>query len=370
MSLEADIALLEEEMSTTKYHKGTEHHFGLMKARLTRMKTSLSSRKKAGGGKGFAVKKQGDATVVMVGLPSVGKSTVLNKITAAQSRVAEWEFTTKEVIPGMLEYEGANIQILDVPGLIGGAADGKGRGREVIAVVRNADLLIMLIDVQRHEILKDILNELELAGIRVDKKPPEIMIKKKMSGGLSISGRPLMTEQMAKDIAKEFSLLNADITFRDRTTADQFIDFLSGNCTYIPSIIVLNKIDDVPDARIQELIISLKNIFHKDVIPISADKGTNIDFLKYGIYKKLNLIRVFPTRSSKEKDANTGMKKDPMILKQGATISGVCEKIHRDLKQHFKYALVWGKSVRFGGQRVGLKHVVVDGDIITILARQ
>jgi hypothetical protein len=370
MSYEDDLAILEEEMKTTKYHKGTEQHFGLMKARLAKLKVAISSRKKAGGGKGFAVKKQGDATVVMVGLPSVGKSTILNRITSAQSRVAEWEFTTKEVIPGMMEYEGANIQMLDIPGIIGGAAEGKGRGKEIIGVVRTADLLLLVIDVSRTDFLKEMLNELETAGIRIDKKPPEILIKKKMSGGLSISGRPLMTESMAKDIAKEFSLLNADITFRDRATADQFIDFMSGNCTYMPSIIVLNKIDSIPESRANEIIASLKSMWQKDLIPISAGKGTNIDFLKYGIYKKLNLIKVFPTRSNKEKDTNDLAKKEPMILRRGATIAGVCEKIHRDLKKNFKHALVWGKSVRFGGQRVGLGHIVADNDVITIISRQ
>ena len=370
MGLEDDIALLEKEMATTKYHKGTEHHFGLMKARMTRMKSALAGRKKAGSGKGFSVKKQGDATVVMVGLPSVGKSTILNKLTSAQSRVAEWEFTTKEVIPGMLEYEGANIQLLDIPGIIGGAAEGKGRGKEIIGVVRTADLLLFVIDVSRVDLLKGIVGELETAGIRVDKKPPEILIKKKMCGGLSVSGRPLMTEQMAKDIAKEFNLLNADITFRDKATADQFIDFLSGDRIYIPSIIVLNKIDSLPEQKINELISVLKASLQKDVIPISADKGTNLDFLRYGIYKKLNLIRIFPSRSSKEKESVGNSKRDSMILRQGVTISEVCEKIHKDLKKDFKYALVWGKSVRFGGQRVGLKHVVADGDMITVIARQ
>jgi len=370
MSYEDDLAILEEEMKTTKYHKGTEQHFGLMKARLAKLKVAIAGRKKAGGGKGFAVKKQGDATVVMVGLPSVGKSTILNRLTSAQSRVAEWEFTTKEVIPGMLEYEGANIQVLDIPGIIGGAAEGKGRGKEIIGVVRTADLLLLVVEVNRTDFLKEMLNELETAGIRIDKKPPEILIKKKMSGGLSISGRPLMTEPMAKEIAKEFNLLNADITFRDRATADQFIDFMSGNCTYIPSIIVLNKIDSISELRVNDIVASLKTAWQKDVIPISAGKGTNIEFLKYGIYKKLNLIKVFPTRSNKEKDANDLTKKEPMIFRRGATISSVCEKIHKDLKKNFKHALVWGKSVRFGGQRVGLAHIVADNDVITIISRQ
>ncbi|MEM2974481.1 MAG: GTP-binding protein [Candidatus Micrarchaeia archaeon] len=369
MGLEEDIALLEKEMATTKYHKGTEHHFALMKARLARMKALLAGRKRAGGGKGFSVRKHGDATVVMVGLPSVGKSTILNKLTSAQSRVAEWEFTTKEVIPGMLEYEGANIQLLDIPGIIGGAASGKGRGKEVIGVVRTADLLLFVVDEGRVNMLYEILDELESAGVRIDKKPPEIIIKKKTSGGLSISGRPQMSDQMARAIAKEFGLLNADIIFRDKTTADQFIDFLSGNCVYIPSIVVLNKIDSIPGQKVEEIISSMKSSVQKDIIPISAEKGTNLEFLKYGIYKKLNLIRVFPMRGARGKGMDEDTKREPMILKEGATISDVCEKIHKDLRRNFKYALVWGKSVRFGGQRVGLTHRVSDGDIITIVAK-
>ena len=369
MSLEDDISILEEEMKTTKYHKGTEHHFGLMKARLAKFKTALAGRKKAGGGKGFSVKKQGDATVVLVGLPSVGKSTILNGLTSAQSRVADWEFTTKEVVPGMLEYEGAKIQLLDIPGLIGGAAEGKGKGKEVIAVVRNADLILMVLDIRKTEILNSMVNELESAGIRVDKKPSEILIKKRISGGVSILGKPQMTEQMAKDIAKEFSILNAEIIFRDRATQDQFIDTLSGNCTYIPSMVVLNKIDTLPNEKVNEIISSLRTKFRKEVIPISADKKVNLEILKQGIYRKLSLIRVFPTRDGKGKEIIESSRKDPMIMKEGATISSVCEKIHRDLKKNFKYALVWGKSVRFGGQRVGLNHVVLDGDLITIITR-
>ena len=55
-------------------------------------------------------------------------------------------FTTTTVVPGALEHRGARIQILDIPGLIAGAAMGKGRGKEVISVVRGADLIVLLVD--------------------------------------------------------------------------------------------------------------------------------------------------------------------------------------------------------------------------------
>lgn len=76
--------------------------------------------------------KSGDARVALIGFPSVGKSTLLNKLTNTHSEACAYEFTTLTCIPGKIEYNGANIQLLDLPGIIEGAAQGKGRGRQVL----------------------------------------------------------------------------------------------------------------------------------------------------------------------------------------------------------------------------------------------
>jgi ribosome-interacting GTPase 1 len=89
-----------------------------------------------GGGSGFDVSKSGDARVALVGFPSVGKSTFLSKITKTKSEAAAYSFTTLTAIPGVLEYGGAEIQILDLPGIIEGASEGKGRGRQVISAAK------------------------------------------------------------------------------------------------------------------------------------------------------------------------------------------------------------------------------------------
>lgn len=90
--------------------------------------------------------KSGDARVVMIGFPSVGKSTLLNKLTTTESVAAAYEFTTLTCVPGKFTYKGANIQLLDLPGIIEGASQGKGRGRQVIAVARTADVVLMMLD--------------------------------------------------------------------------------------------------------------------------------------------------------------------------------------------------------------------------------
>ena len=87
--------------------------------------------------------KSGDARIALVGFPSVGKSTFLSKITKTKSEVAAYSFTTLTAIPGVLEYGGAEIQILDLPGIIEGASEGKGRGRQVISAAKASLQTIM-----------------------------------------------------------------------------------------------------------------------------------------------------------------------------------------------------------------------------------
>ncbi len=88
----------------------------------------------------------------------------------------------------MLKYKGAKIQLLDLPGIIEGAKDGKGRGKQVIAVARTCNLIIIVLDATRPMMHKKIIeHELEGFGIRLNKQPPEIDFKRKDKGGVIIS---------------------------------------------------------------------------------------------------------------------------------------------------------------------------------------
>ena len=158
-SIENQIKEIEDEIFNTQKNKATEHHIGKLKAKLARLRDEVEKRKSAGGkGKGFAIKKSGDATVGLIGFPNIGKSTLLNQITDAKSRIGDYDFTTIDAIPGMMEYNGAKIQILDLPGLIAGASKGKGRGKEVISAVRSVDLILFMIDAQYEDNI-EIMNQ-------------------------------------------------------------------------------------------------------------------------------------------------------------------------------------------------------------------
>ena len=140
---------IEDEMNRTQKNKATSFHLGQLRAKLAKLKRELitpSSGGGGGGGAGFDVARTGIASVGFVGFPSVGKSTLMSGLTGTTSEAAAYEFTTLTTVPGTMLVRGARIQILDLPGIIEGAKDGKGRGRQVIAVARTCNLIFIVLD--------------------------------------------------------------------------------------------------------------------------------------------------------------------------------------------------------------------------------
>lgn len=362
-SIDQQIKNIEDEIFDTQKNKATEHHIGKLKAKLARLREDVEKRKSAGvKGKGFAVKKSGDATVGLIGFPSIGKSTLLNQLTDAKSRVGAYEFTTLDAIPGMMKYNGANIQILDLPGLITGASLGKGRGREILSAVRNVDLILFMIDAQHKNHLDLMTEELYKAGLRLNQKKPDVVIKRTGHGGITINSTIKLShlnEGVIKSISSEY-VTNADIIIRDDITEDQLIDVFIQNRIYVPAVVIINKKDLITK---EELNKKIKNITQKnwDVISISASEGTGLDELKKVIFSELKLTRTYMKPVGEKPDFD-----EPLILKKGQTVEDACRKLHRDFKRKFRYAQVWGKSAKYPGQNVGFDHVLEDEDILTI----
>lgn len=241
MDTEEKIKKIEEEIRKTPYHKGTEHHIGKLRAKLSVLRNQLiagGKKGKGGGAGGFALKKFGDATVVFLGFPSVGKSTLLNALTNANSKIAPYAFTTVSVIPGMMRYKKAYIQLFDLPGIIEEAAKGRGRGREILSVVRNADLIIMITELGHEADFIKIEDELKVIGIYLN--------------------RP-------------------DIDTRIYTN--------------MPAIAVINKIDQVH-----------KPTNNHHYVYISARDGVGLEELKEAIWQRLFLKRVYLKRRGLEAD--------------------------------------------------------------------
>ena len=363
-SIEKQIKDIEDEIFNTQKNKATEHHIGKLKAKLAQLRDTLEKRRSGGAkGKGFAIKKSGDATVGLIGFPSIGKSTLLNQMTDAKSRVGDYDFTTIDAIPGMMKYNGAKIQILDLPGLIAGASEGKGRGREVISAVRNVDLILFMIDAQHHDNIEFMNQELYKAGMRLNQEKPDIVIKKTGKGGINVTSTGKLThldESLIKTISSEY-LINADIVVRENITEDQLIDVFAANRIYVPVIVVINKIHLVSERELQKKINDIKQRGWM-VVAISALAGVGISKLKEMIFSELKFIRIYMKPIGKQADFNT-----PLILKHGSTVENACLKLHRDFKRKFRYASISGPSAKHDVQKVGLDHVLQDGDVLTIV---
>lgn len=366
MGISEKIHELEEEIRKTQKNKATEYHIGLLKAKIAKLRRNFLENIKAGGsgdgggGYAFDVKKSGDATVAIIGFPSVGKSTLLGKITNAESKTAAYAFTTLTCIPGMLEYKGAKIQILDLPGILEGAKDGRGRGREVIAVARGTDLILLMLDARHPEHYNIIIEELSGMGIRMNQYAPDIVIKKSLRGGLVINHTVKLNKidmRTISSILNEYGIHNGDIIIRSDIDADQLIDALEGNRVYVPAITVMNKIDLVSESE-------LRKKFQFPYIAISAEKEENLECIVDAIYRALKFIRIYTKPRSEKADL-----KEPLIIRENTNIKKVCGMLHRNLIKNFKYALIWGKSVKHPGQRVGIEHVLQDGDVISIIKK-
>ncbi|KAK9906385.1 hypothetical protein WJX75_000934 [Coccomyxa subellipsoidea] len=361
------IAEIEAEMAKTQKNKATMGHLGMLKAKLAKLRRELLEPGTGGGGggkgEGFDVNKVGDARVGLVGFPSVGKSTLLNKLTGTFSEVAAYEFTTLTCIPGVVRYRGAKIQLLDLPGIIEGAKDGKGRGRQVISTARTCNLILIVLDCLKPISHKKLIeHELEGFGIRLNKTPPAISFRRKEKGGINFSTtvqNPKLDVDAVKSVCSEYRIHNADVTMRDDCDIDDLVDVIEGSRVYIPAIYVINKIDQI---TLEELNV-MSRLPH--YCPVCAYHNWNLDGLVEMIWEYLDLLRIYTKPKGRLPDYN-----DPVVVPSSRnTVEDFCNRIHKGIAKQFKYALVWGTSVKHRPQKVGKDHRLQDEDIVQIVKK-
>uniref|UniRef100_K3WK78 OBG-type G domain-containing protein n=1 Tax=Globisporangium ultimum (strain ATCC 200006 / CBS 805.95 / DAOM BR144) TaxID=431595 RepID=K3WK78_GLOUD len=306
---------------------------------------------------------------------------MLSQLTETESETSAVEFTTLTCIPGNLIYNDVRIQVsgnlnvlLDLPGIIEGAAHGKGRGREVIAVAKSADMILMVLDAgheagNRHrEILE---NELETVGLRLNKNPPDIYFRKKNGGGITFNSTVQLTKlgddpyKTVYRILHEYKLHNCEVLFREDASADEFIDVIEGNRKYIKCLYVYNKIDVVSIEDVDRL----ARLPYSTVIACAhGDRpALNFDTLLSKMWDYMGLTRVYTKRRGEAPQFA-----EPVVLsseRRGVSVQAACLSISKDMLDNFNYALVWGTSTKYNPQRVGKEHYLEDEDVLQVIVK-
>ncbi|MGB2037564.1 MAG: OBG GTPase family GTP-binding protein [Candidatus Poseidoniaceae archaeon] len=369
-TIKEQIDLIRAEIDKTQKNKATNAHIGKLKAKIAQLKLkeekASAHSKASGGGKGFEVRKSGDATVSLVGFPSVGKSTLISKVTDAHSETGGYAFTTLTCIPGVMEHRGAKIQILDLPGLIKGAAEGKGRGKEILNVIRSSDMVLYIVDPFQDGHFKVLHRELHNSGLRLNEQRPPVFIKRVDKGGIDVRTtveQTHLTQEEMGDIIRSFGFTSAIVTLRQDTTAEQIVDCLAGNIIYEKAVIAINKIDIATPEDIARARVGLPSDW--PIMEISAFKDIGLTELKDFIYDNLGFMRVYLKPQGQEADME-----EPLIVKDDSTVRTICNKLHRDFERKFRFARIKGPSAKFDWQRVGLDHLLQDGDILTIVVKR
>ena len=304
------LAALEEMLRTLPKHKGTEKIQADLKRKLSQLKEAATAKKGGGGKDPFHIPKGGGGQVLLLGTPNVGKSAIVEKLTNAPVKVAEFPFSTHAPVPGMAYHEDVPIQLVDLPPI----------SREHIppglfGAIYNADLLAVVCNVGADSVLEDVDTVL---GILTERK-------------VRLVSTPVLPDRIEEGVQLKRGLVVAN------------------GCDLPNAAENLAAIRDLIDPQVQ-------------ILPISARTGEGLDVFMKTLFTLLHVIRVYskPPGHPPDKDA-------PFIIPVGSTVQDLANHIHKEVASHLKFARVWGEGV-FPGQQVHHDHVLHDKDIVEIHA--
>lgn len=168
-----------------------------------------------------------------------------------------------------------------------------------------------------------------------------------------------LDEKMVYNILKDYKMLNCEVLVRDdEATVDDLIDvIMKDHRKYIKCLYVYNKIDSVSLDFLDRL------AREPYTVVMSCELDLGLQDVVDRCWKELALIRVYTKRKGTDPDFS-----EALIVRKDSTIEDVCDRIHRSMKETYKYALVWGASARHVPQRVGLGHPVADEDVVYIVS--
>ncbi|MEB3779980.1 MAG: TGS domain-containing protein [Desulfurococcales archaeon] len=370
-TIEEKIQALEEFISAVPKHKGTENLLLWARRRLAELKEEREERRRkraGGGGPRIFVERAGAGQVVLIGPPNSGKSSLLARLTNARPEIAPYPFTTQTPIPGMLQYEDIQFQLVDTPPLLLDQPDSPVNNR-ILGLARNANALLIVVGLDEPDpgyTLSRIMELLEDRGIVVTRRRGLVRIlKSREINGVKIQGSGRMidfTEDDLRRLLASYRIYNAIVEIEGDVSLDDVEKAIYQARMYKPAIIVLNK-SDLPEARMKVSKIGELAGDDTPLVIASAKTGEGLNDIGGIIFKILGIIRVYTKQPNKEPDPN------PLIVPKGTTVIEAARRIHKDLARNFKYAKIWGPSARYPGQRVGGEHILEDGDLIEIHTR-
>jgi hypothetical protein len=367
---EEKIKKLQEFMSLFPKHKGTENLRAQVKRKISLLKQEIEDKKQkrtgvSSGPRDF-VEKEGDAQIVLLGPTNVGRSSLLSTLTNAKVAVLDYPYTTTESTPGMFNYQDLQLQMVETPAIMEGSSEGGAWGLQTLTSARNADGLVLMVDLSKDPVeqFSLISKELEKSKILTRKPKARIEIEKKHMGAkLKFIVLGKLIDCSVKDLTrllKSYGIRDATVKIRGEATFDDVEEAIFEGKVYRPAIILANKADHpFATERLEQLKKAVGN--ELKIVAVSCETKAGIEELGAQIFGMLDIIRVY-TKEPNKKDAS----KRPFTIRKGSTVFDLAKRIHTDFYDQFSYAKVWGKRLRFSPQKVGGTFALEDGDIVEL----
>lgn len=365
---EERLRLMGEFLSLVPKHKGTERMCSQVKRQMAQLRDEIDKKKKqakTGGRPSPFIQKAGAAQIAVIGPTNVGRSSLLRAVTNAQVEVTPYPFGTKQPVPGMLLYEDIQFQLVEIPPIVDGSSEGRADGFQNLSAVRNADGIIIVVDLTDDPAgnLLMVQGELDASRILTSKPEGEANIQRRGVGRdiqFVWEGELVdCTKEEVVALLNEFRIRSALVRIRGSVTIDNVEDAIFGNAVYRPTLVVANKADLGADTgTIEQLKMTADPL---EVLVVSAEKTPNLaTTIGNRLFKLLEIARIF-TKEPGEEPA-----REPVVVRRGITVGELARTIHNDFYRNFKYARIWGPSAKFPNEKVGLDRVLEDGTVIQL----
>jgi len=365
---------MQEFLSCVPQHKGTMKLRGQIKKKMAVIRKDLEDKKRKGTGKGSGgpklfIEKEGTAQIALLGDTNVGKSCLLSALTNANVTVSPTPYCTREPVPGIMNYMDVQFQVVEAPALMRGSADGRAWGLQTLGLARNADGLILMVDLSRDPVeqLELVLGELEKTRVLVAKPKGKVDIDRRYAGAalrIILVGKLLgTTMREVEDLLRSYKISDAIVRISGEVTLEDVEDSIFESTIYKPTLVVANKLD-VKGAQANLRVLKRYVNGKLPVIAVSCERRIGLDELGSALFESLGVIRIYTKEPGMKVHSD-----HPFALRRGATVNDLAKNIHKEFVSNFLFAMVWAKRLRFSPKKVGLSFVLEDGDIVEIHTR-